>query len=164
MAKEDILGRIGFTLVPGVYQLSHDVLNRKPDRRTKQRFDTAGEWLAGTLIEVRTYPHDEFSMPSLRPSEGQGMGGELRCMEDNKDQWESLVKALVAPGHNYYSLIAELRFRWGGTCEGPELIAMLLNTGIVRYEKCLELGQELGEMSEEDYEAWRKRVMGNRLY
>lgn len=152
--KQEILDQMGFKTVDGVYVLKHDVVNVHPDRRYKRAFHAEEVWKEGTLICVKTFRYNEIYPPQIS---AQGLMGVIVCREDNRNQWEPLLNALVTPSENYCSLRAVLDFKCA--VGNDELVARILELGLVSYQRLMDIGLGLAELSEDDYLEWRKRVM-----
>jgi hypothetical protein len=155
MASKEILEKLGFTKPAGLYMLSREVFNPKPDRRYKNQFDAAPVWREGLLIRVRHYDHEQYQLPSLT-CDSPGMMGSISCGDDNRNVWEPLVAALRNDPKHLGSAINHLSSN-GCVSDADAILAYLMEKGKVSYEDVVETGRELSEATDdESWWAWRK--------
>jgi hypothetical protein len=83
----------------------------------------------------------------------------LICREDNRSQWGPLVEAFEPVEKNSHALRVVLDFETGNAAGGDELIARLMELGILTFDQLLEIGRGLGAMPEDEYLEWYKRMV-----
>lgn len=141
------------TLTKGLYVLSDEVKNPKPDRRTSRDFERATAWPRGLRIYYK--PARDGMVGELRCNE-YTYRGNINCHTDNKKVWEALMAKMVPAPDTLGNLFAE-RKGASSDVDAEYLLAMLVDAGKITVADVRAQAERYYEMEEEDSDAILKK-------